>query len=579
MRKYIRLLSGALAFVLFLFCLPISINGEEGDTPCEILEVSGGADGIVSMTFDDGYYSTAELLLEFFEKYDLYGTVMMSLKNLRNSDGEYVYVEKWQELLEGTTRLKVQNHSHSHINLGSNGDVANQTDEVFHREFIESRELLEEFFPGNDIITFATAYGTISDSALEYAKGEYFAIRTTTLGVQTLNPGFGDELGDWAQLYSPVVVPYSDGVDQWGWIKSCIDNASDGWYLPIIHRVGDVELTDLPYDVADKMFSYIASLRDEGRVWVTDFETATKYVRERQNSRASVRVVAGAPVVSVEMSEYTADNMYLDPEIFDTPLTVKVPLDDEYDVVYYTVDGVEYIANSFSEGGKTYAYINVKPNTELTLRDNFSHTMGEFEKCDDEHHKRVCTDCGYIVYYEHNFDEGRITLEPTHVTEGERTCICTVCDEDGVFVVDKKPAHTFDKEVKKGEYLKNYATCTLSREYYYSCECGLRGEETFFSGNPLGHNYGEWEIVSEPTDSSDGVKIRTCRCGDKEEEILPKLNQSAPNEQNPGDVENNGNIDAKFLPIIIGAGALLVIACAVVLFLIGRRKSGKTDKG
>ncbi len=583
--KPIRLaLSLFLVLLLLLTITPISSLGAgTADTPCEIMQVYGGKEGIVSMTFDDGYYETAVLLDELFKKYNLVGTIMMKVTSLENSEGELTYAKKWQELIsEGT--LTVQNHSYTHANLSSGGDVANQNEEVFYREFIKSREVLEVVFPGTDIITFATPYGDMSELAYEYAKDEYFAIRTTRYGRQTLDPSFDDSLGSWKNIYSPAVVPHSEGIDQWTWIKGAIDNAAGGWYVPIIHRVGDVELTDLPYDVADTMFSYIASLRDAGKVWVTDFATATKYIRERQNVAATLKEVDGTLFLSAKMKEYTADNLYLDPEIFDTPLTVRVPITDNYTSVYYTVDGVEYIAEPFVEGGSRYAYVNIKPNTELALRSSYSHTIGDYEKCDEENHKKVCSDCGYTIYYEHSFNEGEVTLEPTHMAQGERTCICTVCGEDGIFSIPKIETHTFDKEVKRGEYLANYATCTTSREYYYSCECGERGTKTFFSGNPLGHAFRDWQIITEPTDTKDGLKKRSCRCGEEESEIIPRLGQGADQNgtQDSTSGENTDNrgreCTAKTLYIILICVVATVTTALTVYLLIKSSKKKEEDK-
>lgn len=572
MRKGLSIILLFLVLSLLIFTPSMTVFAEGSATPCEIMQVSGGASGIISMTFDDGYYSTAVLLDELFDKYNLTGTIMMTVKSLGNSEGELVNYEKWKALLENSN-IKIQNHTYNHLNLSNNGDPANQTEEVFYHEFIESREVLEELFPDNDIITLATPYGGISDAALDYIRDDYFAIRTTINGVQTLDPGFGDNNGDWTHIYSPVLKPYDDDLDQFTWIKSCIDRASEGWYAPIVHRVGDVDLTELPYDVADRVFAYIASLRDEGKVWVTDFANATKYIRERQNSTAELKMVGGVPYVSVKMSEYTADNLYLDPQIFDTPLTVRVPLPDGYDTVYYTVLGVEYKTDSFEVGGIKYAYLDILPNSEVSLRQSFSHTLGDYEKYDEEKHIRVCSDCGYIEYYKHELKEDSVILEPTHLLEGELLSVCLICDEDVVSPIERISEHTFDKEVKKGEYLKNYATCTTSREYYYSCECGLAGEKTFFSGNPLGHSFGEWVTELEPTDDTDGIRVRVCRCKVREEEVIPRLNQE-PSDEDIEENENDGG-DSPLPFIIVTSSAAIVVATAVLLFFIIRKKSKK----
>lgn len=64
--------------------------------------------------------------------------------------------------------------------------------------------------------------------------------------------------------------------------------------------------------------------------------------------------------------------------------------------------------------------------------------------------------------------------------------------------------HAFDKQVVSDDYLKEAATCTDKAEYYYSCECGEKGTETFETGEALGHAYGSW------TSNGDGTHSGVC---------------------------------------------------------------------
>lgn len=57
----------------------------------------------------------------------------------------------------------------------------------------------------------------------------------------------------------------------------------------------------------------------------------------------------------------------------------------------------------------------------------------------------------------------------------------------------------------EAKYLKTEATCTEQAVYYKSCKaCGLASEDTFQSGNPLGHDYGAWKS------NGDGTHTRSC---------------------------------------------------------------------
>lgn len=50
-------------------------------------------------------------------------------------------------------------------------------------------------------------------------------------------------------------------------------------------------------------------------------------------------------------------------------------------------------------------------------------------------------------------------------------------------------AHDYVQKVVSDDYKASEATCTEPAKYYYSCECGEKGTETFASGETLGHSY------------------------------------------------------------------------------------------
>ena len=55
--------------------------------------------------------------------------------------------------------------------------------------------------------------------------------------------------------------------------------------------------------------------------------------------------------------------------------------------------------------------------------------------------------------------------------------------------------HVFDLKSTEDEYLKSAATCSDKAKYYYHCECGEKGEESFSVGNTIPHDYSA-EVVS-----------------------------------------------------------------------------------
>ena len=100
--------------------------------------------------------------------------------------------------------------------------------------------------------------------------------------------------------------------------------------------------------------------------------------------------------------------------------------------------------------------------------------------------------------------------ETENCSGGTATCtakaVCTVCGGE----YGEMAAHSFTAEKAEAQYLKSAATCTEKAVYYKSCTlCGLSSEgtadeATFFSGNALDHDWGEW------TSNEDGTHTRTC---------------------------------------------------------------------
>ena len=76
----------------------------------------------------------------------------------------------------------------------------------------------------------------------------------------------------------------------------------------------------------------------------------------------------------------------------------------------------------------------------------------------------------------------------------------------------------------------------------YKCTCG----DVFTVITPLiSHEFGEWEIITEPTTEAEGERIRKCKhCEETEREVLEKLPAVVI-----GDVDGNGfvsSVDARW---------------------------------
>ena len=87
------------------------------------------------------------------------------------------------------------------------------------------------------------------------------------------------------------------------------------------------------------------------------------------------------------------------------------------------------------------------------------------------------------------------------------------CNADG-----GEHTHVFDKKVAEEDYLKNAADCSAGARYYYSCECGEKGSETFEHGDVAPHKY-EKRVLdkylrTKATATDAATYYYACKCGD-----------------------------------------------------------------
>ena len=120
----------------------------------------------------------------------------------------------------------------------------------------------------------------------------------------------------------------------------------------------------------------------------------------------------------------------------------------------------------------------------------------------------------------HDWGEWTIVMEATEKEEGKAERECTRCgekEEKNLPVLGHTHTVVTDEAVA--------ATCTTTglTEGSHCSVCGeiLVAQETI---EALGHDWGEWKVVKEATETEEGKAERECtRCGEKEEKNLPVL--------------------------------------------------------
>ncbi len=135
--------------------------------------------------------------------------------------------------------------------------------------------------------------------------------------------------------------------------------------------------------------------------------------------------------------------------------------------------------------------------------------------------QHLCEVCGdvleeteFLPMIPHTYEES-IIIEPTCVAEGTKRFTCSVCDDsydDTIPATDEHTIMTIRKE----------PTCTKIGTEQCLCEvCGdMVGDLVILP--KIDHVYGEWTVITVPTETEDGSKAHSCTsCGQNETSVIP----------------------------------------------------------
>ena len=341
----------------------------------EICKVKGGARAIANFTFDDGLVRTANALEELCEKYNCMASLMLTTHRLNDETAAM-----WNALFD-KGHLRPESHSHAHMYLNST-HPENHTEEIMTKEIDGSFELLKKYFPKYDCLGFAIPYSSYVPVAMEHVRRSSYAVRSGTCVLayesargmmQSLDPTFDRELGSWYSTLSVRMMPEKKVYDMLspeniiGYLEQCVRDG--GWFISVAHGVVEGENLDITVDDLGKIFAKAEEYAKCGDLWVTDFSTAIKYVRERQNTSLTLTDNSdGSVTVELNMADKTEDDLPLPREVFNLPLTVKLELPEGYTRAEYKEEGKTVSALMKNEDGRRYGYVDIAPSGKLNVR-------------------------------------------------------------------------------------------------------------------------------------------------------------------------------------------------------------------
>ncbi len=195
-----------------------------------------------------------------------------------------------------------------------------------------------------------------------------------------------------------------------------------------------------------------------------------------------------------ELEEYLHKHTYEDSWTYDDQAhwyaaTCEHIPQERKDVEMHSFDDgvVTTPATHLATGVMTYSckcgYTKTEAVAKLT-----EHSWSDWKAADGENHSAVC-ECREARSEAHAWDGGVITVRPTHLTEGETTFTCTVCNYTKTEAVAKLTEHTWSDWEAAGE--ENHSR---------ACECGEMQQAA--------HNFGDGEEGMDSTGAE--AMVYTC---------------------------------------------------------------------
>ena len=346
----------------------------------EILPAKDGAKAILTMTYDDGDLETAKWVNQKNKQYGLAGSCMI----ITSRSGFKDHIPEWRAVFADGT-LEPQCHSTTH-----SSDTKEGPPSLYQREIVDSKNLLATTFPKNDIICYATPYCFVTEYSYKtdangnviYQNGapvkvkdggsqkviqeNYFANRNGPSGFQSLDPTPDANEGGW---YNPYVQWFYSKTSQTDairlkWIDSAV--AQGKWLIILAHQIVDEPANEyqLKKTNAETFYKHAAPYVQSGELWAATFGEATKYIRERQGATAYRKMGSGTLSVGLKIDRTTPDGHYMDENIFNYPLTVRVRVPSSWNSVEYELSGKSVNTTCYDADGHRYVNVNVVPGDD-----------------------------------------------------------------------------------------------------------------------------------------------------------------------------------------------------------------------
>ena len=318
----------------------------------EIASVYNNYPAIYTLLTDDGYYYTHDWLntelarietAKGLETNTLKATMGLVPAWMGGATNTGVMTWEQAQALAANGRWGVANHTKNHNQSAFTSLSAEELEE----EIDGGRAALLEKFPGHKIVGLLTPGGSSNERIRRKAAEEHFALRRTgasynplPLTQKTVFKKGESESRSLYTLTAAQMVGKAQGVNTPTTVEIAngyVDNAiaKGGWVVGMWHGVEGDENAWAPIskEIATAHLEYVADKAKAGQLWVTTYDEASVYAKQRVNTRLSLKETTDTTIVFALEDDLGVNALY------DATLTVNVTLPGGWTTASATIGG------------------------------------------------------------------------------------------------------------------------------------------------------------------------------------------------------------------------------------------------
>lgn len=283
-----------------------------------IAKLKDNLPALCTITTDDNYAQTTEIIDNYLEEYDLSATMGLVTDYMGRS-GKLT----WEEAIEyvNSGRWGVASHTKSH----RQSDFASLTKSDLDTEINDAVDILRNKFPTQKIVGMYTPGGITSTLIEDVVKENHLVLRRATGGMNNIPTRVDDMLS--LNVYGIGGFAVSKLETMNSWVDDAVENGL--WLCEMWHGVGDTDGAswggNISETTASEHLKYISENKKQGKLWVTTLDEAAIYIAQMLSSEIYVIEATEEKCVFELFSP-------LDENIYETSLTVNIKIPSQKNI-------------------------------------------------------------------------------------------------------------------------------------------------------------------------------------------------------------------------------------------------------